>query len=654
LCSLANDRLGDDMKTDSLPVELRYWPIKRYMDTYRKSLDDIEEFWDQEARKLDWFSTWDRVLDWDAPFAKWFPGGMLNASYLCVDKHMKNWRRNKVAIYWVGEDGKEKTLSYLQLYKEVNKFAAALKKLGVKDGDRVAFYLPMIVELPIAMLACARIGAIHTVVFSGFSSQALADRVNHTEANVVITADGGFRRGKIIQLKKIVDEAVKSTPSVKKVVVVKRTGHEVSMEEGRDVWYHDVMKHNEKPVPPLAVESTHPLFILYTSGTTGKPKGIVHSTGGYLVYINSVYKTVFNIQEDSVYWCNADIGWVTGHSFIVYAPLLNGASIVMYEGAPDYPTPDRWWEIIEEYKITTLYTSPTAIRMFMRLGEDLIKKHDLSSLSILGSVGEPINPEAWMWYFKNIGGERCPIVDTWWQTETGGIMISPAPGIGLVPLKPGSATFPLPGIDVDVVDENGKSVPAGVRGYIIIKKPWPGMALTVYKDPERYKETYWSRFPGAYYAGDYCMKDEDGYLWLLGRADEVLKVAGHRLGTVELESAMVSHPAVAEAAVASKPHEIKGESIVVFAVLKAGNKPSDELSKELRTHMRKTVGPLATPENIYFVTKLPKTRSGKIMRRVLKAIAAGQSIGDVSTLEDKASVEEAKQAFEEFKRITKK
>ncbi|MEJ2241330.1 MAG: acetate--CoA ligase [Candidatus Bathyarchaeota archaeon] len=642
------------MKTDSLPVELKYWPIKRYMDTYRKSLDDIEEYWDLEARKLDWFSTWDRVLDWDAPFAKWFPGGMLNASYLCVDKHLKNWRRNKVAIYWVGENGEEKTLSYLQLYKEVNKLAAALKKMGVKDGDRVAFYLPMIVELPIAMLACARIGAIHTVVFSGFSAQALADRISHTEANVVITSDGGYRRGKIIELKKIVDEAVENTPSVKHVLVVKRTGHDINMKEGRDVWYHDAIKEKTKPVPPLPVESTHPLFILYTSGTTGKPKGIVHSTGGYLVYINSVYKSVFNIQEDSVYWCNADIGWVTGHSFIVYAPLLNGASIVMYEGAPDYPTPDRWWQIIEEYKITTLYTSPTAIRMFMRLGEEWVKKHDLSSLSILGSVGEPINPEAWMWYFKNIGGERCPIVDTWWQTETGGIMISPAPGIGLVPLKPGSATYPLPGIDVDIVDEDGKSVPAGVRGYIIIKKPWPGMALTVYKDAERFKETYWTRFPGSYYAGDYCMKDEDGYLWLLGRADEVLKVAGHRLGTVELESAMVSHPAVAEAAVASRPHEIKGEVIVVFAVLKEGYKPSEELEKDLRNHMRKTVGPLATPESIYFVSKLPKTRSGKIMRRVLKALVAGQTIGDLSTLEDQASVDEAKRAFDEFERISKK
>jgi len=642
------------VKTDSLPVELRYWPIKRYMDTYKKSLDNIEEFWEQQARNLEWFSTWDRVLDWDPPFAKWFPGGMLNASYLCVDKHLKNWRRNKVAIYWVGENGEEKTLSYLQLYREVNKLAAALKELGVEDGDRVAFYLPMVPELPIAMLACARIGAIHTVIFSGFSAGALADRVNHTEAKVIITADGGYRRGKIIELKKVVDEAVENAPSVRKVIVVKRTGHEINMKEGRDVWYHDVVKHIEKPVPPLPVESTHPLFILYTSGTTGKPKGIVHSTGGYLVYINAIYKWVFNIQEDSVYWCNADIGWITGHSFIVYAPLMNGASIVMYEGAPDYPKPDRWWQIIEEYKITTLYTSPTAIRMFMRLGEEWVKKHDLSSLTILGSVGEPINPEAWMWYFKVVGGERCPIVDTWWQTETGGIMISPAPGIGLVPLKPGSATFPLPGIDVDVVDEDGKPVPPGVRGYIIIKKPWPGMALTVYKDTERWKETYWSKFPGAYYAGDYCMRDEDGYLWLLGRADEVLKVAGHRLGTVELESAMVSHPAVAEAAVASKPHEIKGETIVVFAVLKEGYKPSEELENELRKHMRSTVGPLATPENIYFVSKLPKTRSGKIMRRVLKALVTGQTIGDISTLEDQASVEEAKRAFEEFQRIAKK
>jgi len=642
------------MHSESLPVELKYWPIKRYMDTYRKSLDDMEEFWEQEARKLEWFRTWDRVLDWDPPFAKWFPGGMINASYLCVDRHLKSWRRNKVAIYWEGENGEERTLSYSQLYREVNRLASALKKLGLKDGDRVAIYLPMIYELPIAMLATARIGAIHTVVFSGFSSMALADRINDTEAKVVITADGGFRRGKIMPLKEIVDEAVENTPSVEKMIVVKRIGREIGMKKGRDLWYHEIIKDAETEVPPLPIESTHPLYILYTSGTTGKPKGIVHSTGGYLVFINSIYEWVFDIQEDSVYWCTADVGWVTGHSSIVYAPLMHGASIVVYEGAPDYPEPDRWWKIIEDYKVTIFYTSPTAIRMFMRLGEEWVKKHDLSSLKILGSVGEPINPEAWMWYFKHIGGERCPIVDTWWQTETGGVMISTAPGIGLVPLKPGSATFPLPGIDADVVDDKGRVVPPGVRGYLIIKKPWPGMLMTLYKDPERYKQTYWSRFPNAYYAGDYCMKDEEGYFWLLGRADEVLKIAGHRLSTMELESAIVSHPAVAEAAVISKPHEIKGEAIVVFVILKQGYDPSEKLKKDLKDHLRKTVGPIATPDEIYFVSKLPKTRSGKIMRRVLKALVSDMSIGDVTTLEDEASIEEAKQAYEEFKKMAKK
>jgi len=642
------------MELESLPVELKYWPIKRYKDIYRKSLDEMEEFWAQEARKLEWFRTWDRVLDWDSPFAKWFPGGMLNASYLCIDRHLKTWRRNKVAIYWEGENGEERTLSYSQLYREVNRLASALKKLGVRDGDRVAIYLPMIYELPIAMLATARIGAIHTVVFSGFSAMALADRINDTEAKVVITADGGFRRGKIIQLKEIVDEAVENTPSLEKMIVVKRTGQEIKMKKGRDLWYHEIIKDAETKVPPLPIESTHPLYILYTSGTTGKPKGIVHSTGGYLVYINSIYEWVFDIQEDSVYWCTADVGWVTGHSSIVYAPLMHGASIIVYEGAPDYPKPDRWWKIIEDYKVTIFYTSPTAIRMFMRLGEEWVKKHDLSSLTILGSVGEPINPEAWMWYFKHIGGERCPIVDTWWQTETGGVMISPAPGIGLVPLKPGSATFPLPGIDADVVDDKGKIVPPSVRGYLIIKKPWPGMLTTLYKDPERYKQTYWSRFPGVYYAGDYCMKDKEGYFWLLGRADEVLKIAGHRLGTMELESAIVSHPAVAEAAVISKPHEIKGEAIVVFTILKQGYSPSEELEKDLKNHLRKTVGTVATPEQIYFVSKLPKTRSGKIMRRVLKALVSDMPIGDVTTLEDEASIEEAKQAYDEFKKMTKK
>jgi len=639
------------MQKESLPVELKYWPIKRYMDTYKKSLDEMEEFWEEEARKLEWFRTWDRVLDWDPPFAKWFPGGMLNASYLCVDRHLKTWRRNKVAIYWEGENGEERTLSYSQLYREVNRLASALKKLGVKDGDRVAIYLPMIYELPIAMLATARIGAIHTVVFSGFSSMALADRINDTEAKVVITADGGFRRGKITPLKEMVDEAVENTPSVEKTIVVKRIGREIKMKKGRDLWYHEIIKDAETNVPPLPIESTHPLYILYTSGTTGKPKGIVHSTGGYLVFINSMYQWVFDIQEDSVYWCTADVGWVTGHSSIVYAPLMHGASIVVYEGAPDYPKPDRWWELVEKYKVTIFYTSPTAIRMFMRLGEEWPKKHDLSSLTILGSVGEPINPEAWMWYFKNVGGERCPIVDTWWQTETGGVMISPAPGIGLIPLKPGSATFPLPGIDADVVDDKGRPVPPGVRGYLVIKRPWPGILMTLYKDPERYKQTYWSRFPNVYYAGDYCMKDEEGYFWLLGRADEVLKIAGHRLGTMELESAIVSHPAIAESAVISRPHEIKGEAIVVFAILKQGYEPSEKLKKDLTDHLRKTVGPVATPEQIYFVSKLPKTRSGKIMRRVLKALVSDMPIGDVTTLEDEASIEEAKQAYEEFKKM---
>ncbi|MGQ9623847.1 MAG: acetate--CoA ligase [Candidatus Bathycorpusculaceae bacterium] len=643
--------MWEKARSESLPVELKYWPIKRYMDTYRKSLDDIEEFWEQEARKLEWFRTWDRVLEWDPPFAKWFPGGLINAAYLCVDRHLKTWRRNKVAIYWEGEGGEEKTLSYSQLYREVNRLASALQKLGVRDGDRIALYLPMIPELPIAMLAAARIGAIHTVVFSGFSSMALADRINDTGAKVLITADGGYRRGKPIPLKEIVDQALEHTPSIEKVIMVKRTGQEIKMTEGRDLWYHEIVKDAEENVAPLPMESTHPLYILYTSGTTGKPKGIVHSTGGYLVFINSMYQWVFDIKEDSVYWCTADVGWVTGHSSIVYAPLMHGASIVVYEGAPDYPKPDRWWEIIEKYKVTIFYTSPTAIRMFMRYGEEWPKRHDLSSLTILGSVGEPINPEAWLWYFKHVGGERCPIVDTWWQTETGGIMISPAPGIGLVPLKPGSATFPLPGIDADVVDENGNPVPPGVRGYIIIKKPWPGMLMTLYKDPERYKQTYWSRFPGMYYAGDYCMKDEDGYFWLLGRADEVLKVAGHRMGTMELESAVISHPAVAEAAVIGKPHEIKGESIVVFAILKQGYAPSEKLMEELREFMRKTIGPVATPDEIYFVSKLPKTRSGKIMRRVLRAVVSGTSIGDVTTLEDEASVEEAKQVYEEFKKM---
>jgi acetyl-CoA synthetase len=629
----------------------KYWPTRRYLEYYERSLQNLEAFWDREARKLEWFKTWDRVLEWDPPFARWFVGGRLNASHICVDVHMKSWRRNKVALYWEGEPGDSRTLSYAELYREVNRFASILRKLGVRRGDRVALYLPMIPELPIFMLACARIGAPHTVIFSGFSTGALADRVNDVQAKIIITADGGYRRGKIIPLKKPVDGAMETTRSVEKVVVVKRTGFDVHMEEGRDLWLHDLLDEAESYVEPEPLESTDPLYILYTSGTTGKPKGIVHSTGGYMVFNHSMYQWVFNIKEDSVYWCTADVGWVTGHSSIVYAPLSHGASIVVYEGAPDYPAPDRWWSIVEKYKVTIFYTSPTAIRMFMRYGEEWIEKHNLESLQVLGSVGEPINPEAWLWYFEKIGKGRCPIVDTWWQTETGGIMISPAPGVGLVPLKPGSATYPLPGIDADVVDEEGKSCPPRVRGYLVIRRPWPGMLMTLYKDPERYKKTYWSRFPGLYFAGDYAMKDEEGYFWLLGRADEVLKIAGHRIGTAEIESAVVEHPAIAEAAVIGKPDPIKGETILIFAILKEGYEASDRLVAEVREHLRKTIGPVVTPQAVYFVHSLPKTRSGKIMRRVIKAVALDTPIGDLSTLEDEASVEEVRKAYEEFKKV---
>jgi len=612
---------------------------------------DLEGFWDGEARKLEWFRAWDKVLEWEPPFARWFVGGLLNASYLCVDRHVKTWRRSKVALYWEDEAGNARTWSYSQLYSEVNRFASVLRKLGVRKGDRVATYLPLIPELPITMLATARIGAIHTVVFSGFSAQALADRINDTQAKVLVTADGGFRRGKLIPLKKTADMTLDSVPSIESVVVVKRADVDINMKDRRDFWYHELLKKAESYVEPLPIESNDPLYILYTSGTTGKPKGIVHSTGGYMVFNHSAYKWAFDIRDESVYWCTADIGWVTGHSSIVYAPLSHAATMVLYEGAPDYPKPDRWWEIVDKYGVTIFYTSPTAIRLLMRYGEEWPEKHSLSSLETLGTVGEPINPEAWTWYYRNIGRERCPIVDTWWQTETGGFMISPAPGIELIPLKPGSATLPLPGIEAEVVDEKGKPAPTGVKGYLVIKKPWPGMLMTLYQDPHRYKEAYWSRFPGVYYTGDYAIRDADGYFWLLGRADEVLKVAGHRIGTMELESAAVSHPAVSEAAAIGKPHEVKGESIIIFAILRKGYEPTDKLKKELRDHVRKVIGPVATPQEIYFVNSLPKTRSGKIMRRVLKSVLMGRPIGDVSTIEDKSSVDEVKKAYEELKKL---
>ena len=631
----------------------KYYPTKRYIEFQKDAISNLEKFWEKEAEKIPWFKRWQEVLIWEEPFAKWFVGGMLNASYGCIDAHLNSWRKNKVALYWEDEHGNTKSFSYAQLHREVNKFASALKNIGVKKGDIVVLYLPMIPELVFSMLATVRIGAIHTVVFSGFSSQALADRINDTGAKVLITADFGIRRGKFVRLKDIVDNALKLTPSIEKVVLIKRTPEEAHIEEGRDLLYHELIKNAENYVEPEPVESTHPLYILYTSGTTGKPKGIVHSTGGYLVYNYSTYKWVFDISDESVYWCTADVGWVTGHSAIVYAPLLHGATIVIYEGAPDYPYLDRWWEIIEKYGVTILYTSPTAIRMFIRYGEEWIRKHDLSSLKILGTVGEPINPEVWEWYYKNIGNERCPIVDTWWQTETGGIMISPCPGVELLPLKPGSATLPLPGIAAEVVDDSGNPVPPETKGYLVIKKPWPGMLMGIYKDPERYKETYWSRFKGMYYTADYAMKDREGYFWLLGRADEILKVAGHRIGTAEIESAVVSTPFAAEAAVAGVSDPIKGEAIVLFVILKEGYNPDESLKKKIIDSIRSLIGPFATPREIYFVARLPKTRSGKIMRRILKAIVQDKPIGDVTTLEDEASVEEIKTAYEEFRRMIK-
>jgi acetyl-CoA synthetase len=626
-----------------------YWPKNRYLEVYNRSIEDPEGFWAEEARKLEWFKTWDKVLEWNEPFSKWFVGGELNASYLCVDRHAKGERRNKAAYYWEGEPGDSRTITYADLYREVNKAASMLKKLGVGKGDKVGIYLPMIPELPFIMLACARIGATFTAVFSGFSAQAVADRLNDLEAKVLVTADGGFRRGSTFPLKKVADEAMKMSPTVKKQLVVKRTGIEVEMVDGRDFWYHELIKDAEDYVEPVPVEASHPLYILYTSGTTGKPKGVVHSTGGYMVYANSTYEWVFNVDENDVFWCTADIGWVTGHSYIVFAPLCYGAASVMYEGAPNFPDLGRWWDIIQKYQVNVLYTSPTAIRMFRQAGEEYIQKYDLSSLKLLGSVGEPINPDTWMWYYDHIGKGRCPIVDTWWQTETGGILISQAPAIQMSPLKPGSASLPLPGVLPQVVNENGEPVPAGERGLLILKKPWPGMLMTLYNDDERFKEAYWARFPGNYLTGDYSIQDEDGYFWLLGRADEVIKVAGHRLGTLELENATISYPAVAEAAAIAKPDEVKGEAITIFVILREGYQASAEMEKNIKTHIRNTMGPIATPDRIVLVKKLPKTRSGKIMRRLLKAVAMEVPIGDATTLEDGASMDEVKAAFEELK-----
>jgi len=635
---------------------------EEYRKIHEESLRDIEAFWSNVARELEWFKPWDRVLvaDPQPPFYKWFVGGRLNASYLTLDRHVKGGRKNKVAIIWEGEPIDQsgnptevRKLTYYDLYREVNRLAYVLKnKFGLKKGDTIGIYLPMIPELPIAMLAAARLGVTFTVVFSGFTAQALADRLNDAEAKLVITADGGYRRGKVIRLKDIVDKALEQSPTVKNVIVYRRVGlTDINMVKGRDYWWHEVMV--DVPmntyVEPEPVESEHPLYILYTSGTTGKPKGIVHDTGGYMVLLHATMKWVFDAREDDIHFCTADIGWVTGHSYIVFGPLLEGMTTIMFEGALDYPNPDRWWAIVERYGASILYTSPTGIRTLMRFGDDWVKKHDLSTIRLMHSVGEPINPEAWRWLWKLAGREKVPFGSTWWMTETGGILISHVPGLALVPLKPGTNGPPLPGIDADVVDDNGKPVPPGQRGYLVIKKPWPGMLLTIWKDPDRYVKTYWSKFPGMFYAGDYAVKDEDGYFWILGRADEVIKVAGHRLGTYELESALIQHPAVAEAAVVGVPDPVKGEIPVAYVVLRQGVQPTEQLRAELNNTVRELVGPIATLSNIFFVTKLPKTRSGKIMRRLVKAVVTGQPLGDVTTLEDEASVEEVKKAYEEFK-----
>lgn len=616
----------------------------------KQALENSEEFWEEQAKYLKWFKEWDKALDWNPPFAKWFVGGKLNASVNCLDRHIDSDTKNKVAIIWEGENGETNSFTYYQLYRSVNKLASALKNLGVKKGDRITIYLPMIPQLPIAMLASSRIGAIHTVVFSGFSAQALADRANDSKSKIIITADGGYRRGKLVQLKKLVDDAISSIPSVEHVIVVKRASNDIQMGP-KDSWWHDLIENSPSYCEPEVLDSTHPLYILYTSGTTGKPKGVLHSTGGYLTYLYATAKWVFDFRKEDIFFCTADIGWVTGHSYIVYAPLMHGVTEIMYEGTPDYPKPDRYWAIVEKQGATILYTTPTALRMYMKYGNTIPNSFDLSSLRLLGTVGEPINPEVWMWYFKTIGKENCPIVDTWWQTETGATMISTCTGIDSVPMKPGSGTFPIPGIDASIVDENGRPVDLDRKGYLVIRKPWPGMLMTLWEDDERYRNTYWKKFENVYYAGDYALCDADGYLWLLGRSDDVLKVAGHRLGTMELESAFVSYKAIAEAAVTSKPDQKKGESIIAFLVLRTGFLPSDQLRVELVDHIRNAVGPIATPEEIYFVNKLPKTRSGKIMRRLLKSIASGTAIGDATTLEDEASIEEIRQAYNDLHKV---
>jgi acetyl-CoA synthetase len=655
--------MPDGHQTSSLPVEIaallhedRYFApppefaasaVVRDPSVYAEAERDPEAFWARFAEELEWQRPWEKILEWNPPHAKWFVGGQINACVNCVDRHVRNGMRNKAALVWEGEPGDRRTLTYFDLFRQVSQFANVLKHFGIKKGDRVAIYLPLIPELVIAMLACARIGAVHSVVFGGFSAESLRDRINDQQARLLITADGGYRRGQVVPLKRVADEALEQTPSIENVIIVQRRQSPFIEEfvEGRDHWYHDVIRHASFHCEPETVDAEDMLYILYTSGTTGKPKGIVHTTGGYMVGTYATSKWVFDLKREDVYWCTADIGWVTGHSYVVYGPLAAGATVVMYEGAPDFPHRDRFWEIVDRHGVTIFYTAPTAIRAFMRWGTEWPKKHDLSTLRLLGSVGEPINPEAWVWYHLNIGKESCPIVDTWWQTETGQIMITPLPGI--TKTRPGSATRPFPGISVDILTDKGERVDVG-GGLLAITKPWPAMLRGIYGDEQRYVSQYWSRWDkDTYFTGDGAKRDEDGNFWLLGRVDDVLNVAGHRIGTMEVESALVDHEKVAEAAVVGRTHDIKGQAVAAFVTLRGEAKGTPDLATELREHVARKIGAIAKPDDVIFAADLPKTRSGKIMRRLLRDIAEGRALGDVTTLADPAVVRLLKSKYEE-------
>ncbi len=644
------DTLLKEQRSFSPPADFKRAAHLRSNSVYREAKQHRLRFWAARARELQWIKPWKKVLDWKPPHAKWFVGGKINASVNCLDRHIGTATRNKVALLWEGEPGDRRVMTYWELYREVNRFASALRDLGVSKGDRVAIYLPMVPEAVVAMLACARIGAPHSVVFGGFSSESLRDRINDAEAKALITADVGYRRGQLLPLKQGADRAVAECPSIEHVVVVQREhGVErdsslVHMEQGRDHWYHELLENASAHCKPATMDAEDTLFILYTSGTTGKPKGIVHTTGGYLTQAAVTTRWVFDLKDQDVFWCTADIGWVTGHTYVVYGPLAIGATVVVYEGAPDWPDKDRLWDIVERYGVTVFYTAPTAIRAFMKWGPEFPSRHDLSTLRLLGTVGEPINPEAWIWYHHHIGGKRCPIVDTWWQTETGGIMITPLPGVTRT--KPGSATNPFPGIEAALLDGSGEPIKVG-GGFLAITAPWPGMLRTIYGDDKRYRDTYWSKWPNVYFTGDGAKRDKDGYFWILGRVDDVLNVAGHRIGTMEVESALVDHPAIAEAAVVGKPHELKGQALAAFVILRSGYERTDNLEGELKKHVAQKIGAIAKPDDIVVAADLPKTRSGKIMRRLLKDIAAGHTLGDVTTLADPTVVAALRDKYEE-------